>query len=343
MTIPPSARRALFPLLAGVAACGGSDGGPAAADRWTAQLSVEAPAVLVVGDTFRLRPVALDSAGDTIPSPAVDWLTFDNGVMTVSPTGLITVKDTGRVRITAVSGTAGAELDLFAADSACGGILRTPAWDLTAGYRYDRDIDAGSGRVVRLHQGFGYAEPLVEDTTYRSATSRGWTGHPMGTLDVADRDSASDGMLEFVGTTPEPASATFIARTSGCTYDLTFSTWLDGLLHFAIGVDTMLPGDWPIVGINAALGTPLPAAWPSGLGTAGDSVDIDVAPEDSLGGSTIPRAILVDLPLEGGVNGRHYGGLDFATARLRWGVTPAAPAATLARSRPVRVAAAPPR
>jgi uncharacterized protein YjdB len=58
---------------------------------------------LSVGDTLRLNATVLDSAGRPLTGRTVFWASSDPNRATVSATGLVTVRDTGAVQITATS------------------------------------------------------------------------------------------------------------------------------------------------------------------------------------------------------------------------------------------------
>jgi hypothetical protein len=302
--------------------CSSDSTTPTGDGRWVAQLFIAEPPVHILGDTFTLTPIALDSMGDTIPDPDLLWLTLDSRVATVSPAGLVTIKDTGRAVLVAQGGTAATQVPIFGADSSCDGVLGHPAWNATVGYRYDRDINVGGGRMLRFHQRFAHGGTLTEDTAFRTTTSLGYAAYPMGTVSLLDSDSGGVETLRLNSTEAVEGSARLFIDASACTFDLSFSAEARDSLEIGFPVDSFRYGVYHMASVYTAVGAPLGAWRGTTFGTGTDSLTVPAFPFDSL--TTFqPSAGITSVTYFGGSKGLSYGGYDYGTARVKWGLVPA--------------------
>jgi hypothetical protein len=302
--------------------CSSDSTTPSGDGRWIAQLFIAEPPVHVLGDTFTLTPVALDSMGDTIPNPDLVWLTLDSRVATVSPAGLVTIKDTGRAVLVAQGGTAATQVPIFGADSSCDGVLGHAAWTATVGYRYDRDINVGGGRMLRFHQRFAHGGTVTEDTAFRTTTSIGFSGYPVGTASLLDSDSGGVETLRLNSTEAVEGIIRLFIDASACTFDLSFSAEARDSLEIGFPVDSFRYGVFHIASASPAVGVPLGAWRGTTFGTGTDSVTLPAFPFDTTV-ALQPMAAITSVTYLGGSKGLFYGGYDYATARVKWGLAPA--------------------
>ena len=87
----------------GTVVTGGGTSLPPASSQ-VATVAVTPPAALVVvGDTVRLRAATLDAGGTVLAGRVVTWSTESAAIATVSTTGLVTAVTPGSVRISALS------------------------------------------------------------------------------------------------------------------------------------------------------------------------------------------------------------------------------------------------
>lgn len=317
-------RRTSFWIAAALLAvgCGSDSTTPSGDGRWVAQLFITDPPVHLLGDTFTLAPIALDSIGDTIPEPDLLWLTLDSRVATVSPAGLVTIKDTGRAVLVVQGGTAATQVRLFAADSTCDRVLGQQAWQASVGYRYDRDINAGGGRMLRFHQRFNHAGVMTEDTVFRTTTSLGFFAYPTATVSLIDSDSGGVETLRLNTTDAVEGTARLFVDAATCTYELRFTGEAHDSLEIGFPVDSFRFGVFHMALVQAAVNAPL-AAWRSStFGTGTDSATVPAFPFDSAAFGQ-PSAVITSVTLLGGEKGLSYGGHDYGTARVKWGLAPA--------------------
>jgi len=313
---------ALLLMLLVAVGCSSDSTTPTGDDHWVAQLFIADPDLHIVGDTFTLAPVALDSMGDTIPDPALLWLTLDSRVATVSPAGLVTIKDTGRATLIAQAGTAATQVHLFGADSTCDGVLGQRSWHATSGYRYDREIDAGGGRAIRFHQRFSHNSMLSEDTALRSTTSLSFMAYGTATISMFDSDSGGPATIRLNSTTPVDGIARFTIDAATCSYDASFSAEARDSLEIGFPVDSVRPGIYHMALVYTAVGEPLGQWRDSTFGTGTDSLTIPALPSDSA--STLqPQALITSVTFLGGDKGLFYGGYNYASARVKWSMAPA--------------------
>jgi hypothetical protein len=130
MSVSPSLGLRLLPLLVltglgGALACGGGDGtGPPDPSVVVAAVEVSpSPASVLKGQTLQLVAVTKDADGTPVSGRQVTWATSNDGVATVSPSGVATGIATGIATITATSEAIDGTTELTV--TAANGIVRT--------------------------------------------------------------------------------------------------------------------------------------------------------------------------------------------------------------------------